>query len=262
MRKLYQKSASYIFSINVVTYIIAYYACILLHEWMGHGLAAWFFGQKTSPFDIYYGGWALFHVDENVDYSMLVATHHQIAAAIIAVNAVIVTGILFVVSLILLPRRGIQKNTFIFSLLYWALVINVIPLMQYLTLTAFSNEGDVGHFTHGLNISPWLIFIPGTIIVILALRRIFTVEVIRSYAVMQITSIWGRRLLLMVTLFTIFWFIYSHGYNPLTDTGTNMPSKILAVTSILLAPVLFIICDPARNWVKKAIKKYELENSF
>lgn len=222
---------------------------------MGHGLAAWLLGYKSSPFDIYYGGWALFHVDENVDYNMLVATNHHIASAIIAINAVVVTGILFVISLILLPRRSIQNNAFIFSLLYWALVINVIPLMQYFTLTAFSNEGDVGHFTHGLNISPWLVFIPGTIIVILALWRIFSVEIIRYYGIMPVTSLWGRRLVLFVTLFTIFWFIYSHGYNPLTDTGTNLPSKILAVISILLAPILFVICDLSRNWVKTVIRK-------
>ena len=252
----HQKSALHIFSIIVVTYIIAYYACILLHEWMGHGLAAWLFGQKSSPFDIYYGGWALFHVDENVDYNMLVTTHHQIAAAIIAINAVIVTGILFIVSLTLLPRRNIQKHIYIFSLLFWALVINVIPLMQYFTLTAFSNEGDVGHFTHGLNISPWWVFMPGTVIVVLALWRIFTVEIIRYYAVMPISSLWGRRFILILALFTIFWFIYSHGYNPLTDTGTNLPSKILAIISILVAPILYVICNPSRDWVKASIQRY------
>ena len=246
----------YIFFISIVTYMIAYYACILLHEWMGHGLAAWLLGQKSSPFDITYGGWALFHVDENVDYNMLEATNQHISAAIIAINAVIVTSLLLVVSLILLPRSKIQKHTFIFTLLYWALVINVIPLLQYFTLTAFSNEGDVGHFTHGLNISPWWIFIPGTIAVILALWRIFSIEIIRAYAVIPINNLWGRRLFLSVTLFTIFLFIYAHGYNPLTDTGTNLPSKILAVISILVAPILFLICDPSRNWVKTALRKF------
>src|SRR3990167_4741576 len=120
MVKLPSKRALYVFSINVLAYITAYYTCILLHEWMGHGLAAWVLGEKSSPFDISYGGWALFHVDENVNYKMLINTNHQISAAIIAISGVVVTAILFAISLILLPLRSIQKKPFIFSLLYWA----------------------------------------------------------------------------------------------------------------------------------------------
>ena len=51
-------------------FIAAYYVAILLHEW-GHGLVAWLFNVKQSPFDVDYGGWALMHVDENVDYAQL-----------------------------------------------------------------------------------------------------------------------------------------------------------------------------------------------
>jgi hypothetical protein len=243
----------YTFFITVVTFIAAYYVCILLHEWLGHGFAAWLLGEKSSPFDIYYGGWALLHVDENVDYGKLVTAGHGVSAAIIAINATVVTGIFFILCLILLPRASIQKNTVLFTFLYWALVINMVPLLQYFTLTAFSSEGDVGQFTHGLNISPWWVFIPGSIIVIAALLRIFKIEVPRAYTVIPIKSIWGRRILLFSTIFVIFLLIYTHGYNPLTDTSTNLASKLLALASILLVPILLFLCDPSRPWVKNEL---------
>lgn len=243
------------FFIVALAFIAAYYVCILLHEWLGHGLAAWLLGEKSSPFNIYYGGWGLLHVDENVDYVQLIAVGKGTSAAIIAINGIVVTGLLFILGLFLIRLQSIQRNTVIYSFIFWSLVINIVPLLQYFTLTAFSNEGDVGHFTHGLNFSPWWIFIPGTVVVICALWRIFRIEVPRAYAVIPIKNAWGRRMLLAFTLFVIFIMIYTHGYNPLTDTGTNLASKLLVGFSISLAPILFILCDPPRDWVKKAINK-------
>jgi hypothetical protein len=230
----------------VITFIAAYYACILLHEWLGHGFAAWLMGEKSSPFDIYYGGWGLLHVDENVNYDKLVSAGRGAAGAFIAINATVVTGLFFILSLILLPRPSIQKNKIIFTFFYWALIINMVPLLQYFTLTAFSREGDVGQFTRGLKISPWWVFIPGTMIVIAALWRIFKFEVPRAYVVIPITRLWPRRIFLGFTLFVIFLLIYTHRYNPLTDSSTNMGSKLLALTSIILAPILLFLCDPSR----------------
>jgi hypothetical protein len=251
-----QKTPLFVLFVSVATFIVAYYLCILLHEW-GHGTAAWFFGQKNSPFDIYYGGLALLHVDENVDYAKLLAANKGWEGAIIGISGITVSAILFVISLICMARSSVQKNIILFSLLYWALVLNMVPLLQYLSLTTFSSGGDVGQFTHGLNISPWWIFIPGTITVIVALRHIFRVEVPRAYAVIPVRSLWGRRLFLLATLVVIFLLIYTHGYNPLTDKGTNLPSKLLAVFSLLLVPILFFVCDPSRTWVKSAVQSYK-----
>lgn len=45
-----------------------------------------------------------------------------------------------------------------------------------------------------------------------------------------------------------------HDKNPITDKGTSLPSKILAIISLLLVPLLFIVCNPSRDWVKKTVK--------
>lgn len=256
MDKFQDKNPVVVLFICLVTFVVAYYACILLHEWLGHGMAAWLLGQKSSPFDIYYGGWSLLHVDEHVDYDKLLATNQGVSAAIIGISGLTVTGILFVISLTLLTRPNIQKNNIIFTFLYWTLVINMLALLQYLSLTTFSSQGDVGRFTHGLNISPWWVFIPGTFIVIIGIWRIFSIEIPKAYAVIPIKSLLGRRLFLIAALTIIFLLIYTHGYNPITDKGTSLPSKILASFSLLLVPILFFVCNPSRDWVKNSVKKY------
>lgn len=45
-------------------------------------------------------------------------------------------------------------------------------------------------------------------------------------------------------------------YNPLTDKGANILDKALAILSILTVPILFFICIPSRNWVRKAVSLY------
>lgn len=241
--------------INAIALIAAYYVCLLLHEW-GHGTAAWLLGQKSCPFDIYYGSWSLLHVDENVDYTTLHATNQGLKAAIIGISGITVTAILFILGLVLISRSSIQKNIITFSFVYWTLAINMVPIVQYLSLMAFSDGGDIGHFNRGLNISPWWIFIFGTFTVIMLVKHMLRVEVPRAYAILRITSLWGRRLFLLTTLSVIFLAIYTHGYNPISDPLTKLPSKILAVISIFLVPILFFICNPSRVWVKIMAQRY------
>lgn len=252
MNNSHSKNPILIFVICLITFILAYYTCILLHEW-GHGTAAWWFGQKSNPFDIYYGGWALLHVDENVDYESLILVGQGTHAAIIGASGVSVSIFTLLISFLMVRCPNIQKSTFLFTFFYFSLALSVVPLLQYFILTTFSTEGDIGRFITGLNISPWWVFIPGTIFVMFILWEIFKKEVPRAYAVIPIKSLWERRLFLFFTLAIIFLFIYSHGYNPLTDQGTTLISKVMAVISILLVPVIFIICDPSRKWVKKAL---------
>jgi hypothetical protein len=228
---------------------------ILLHEW-GHGTVAWLYGLKQSPFDVYYGGWALLHVDEHVDYDFLLATHRGVEAALIGIAGLSVDIALTILMFGLLRVPRIQRNTVLFSLAYWILVMNMLALFQYVPITTFSTQGDIGRFIHGLNISPWLVFIPGTILVLLALWRMFVNEIPKAYAVIPLKTHLGQSLFLAMTLFMIFLLIYTHGYNPMTDKGADLFSKILAILSIIAVPILFLICSPRRQWVIKRVEYF------
>jgi hypothetical protein len=248
-----QRNPIVIFIINIAAIIVAYYVSILLHEW-GHGTLAWLNGVKTSPFDVQYGGWFLMNVDENVRYANLIASGRGVAAALIGIAGISVSFVLLVGCFILLNCKSIQRNSVKFTFAYWFLIINMIPVVQYLTISTFSTEGDVGRFIHGLNISGWWIFLPGTIFNIFAMWRILKVEIPKAYAVIPVKSIIGQNIFLLATLGIIFLFIYTHGYNPFTDEGMDTFSRVLAILSVVLVPILFILCNPARNWVMKLKK--------
>lgn len=242
-----------IFMSNLIAIVVAYYVAILLHEW-GHGTVAWLYGVKSSPFDVQYGGWLLLHADENVTYTNLINSGRGVAAALIGIAGASVSLILAMISFILLSRISLQNHRATFIFTYWFLIINMIPLVQYFSISTFSSEGDVGRFIHGLNISGWYVFIPGTVFIIFSLWKILTIEIPKCYAVIPVTSLLGKNIFLLATLSIIFLFIYTHGYNPMTDEGMNTTGKIMAVISILLVPLLFALCYPSRDWVVKAGK--------
>lgn len=254
----FQKNPIIILFINVIAIILAYYVSILLHEW-GHGTLAWLNGVKNSPFDVQYGGWLLMNVDEHVNYASLLSSGRGIAAALIGIAGCIVSFIIVVSCFILINRKNLRHNPVKFVFIYWFLIMNMVPTVQYFFVSTFSSEGDVGRFTHGLNISAWWVFVPGTIFVFFVLWRILRFEIIKAYALIPIKSILGKNMFLLTTLSIIFLFIYTHGYNPLSDQGMNTLGKALVLISIVLVPILFVFFNPSRNWVKKAVSAYNVK---
>lgn len=240
---------------NLAAIIIAYYVSLLLHEW-GHGFVAWLYGVKTSPFDVQYGGYLLQNADENVDYVGLIASGRNVVSALIAIAGPIVSLVILIIALSVLGSKQINNKSLIFTLLYWLLIMNMVPLIQYLSVSPFASGGDTGHFARGLNFSPWWVFIPGTIFIIFVLSMILGNIIPKAYAIIPIKSLLGQNLFLLTSLCIMFLFIYTHGYNPLTDKGLDLFTKALVVISICLVPILFIICNPARGWIKKSIQHY------
>lgn len=247
------ESPKRIFMFNLLAMIAAYYFSILLHEW-GHGTVAWIYDLKSTPFSVQYGGWLLLNVDEHVDYTNLLQNGEGTAAALIGIAGPIVSMVLLLMSLCILNNKNLMKRPLIFISVYWVMIFNMIPLTQYFTVSLFAIEGDTSRFAEGLDISRWWLFIPGTCFNSYMIWRILTKEMIKAYILMPVSSILGRSLLLFITLFVIFWFIYAQGFNPLSAKGLEPLSRFLAIISIMLVPGLFWACYPGRGWVKKCIE--------
>jgi len=231
---------------------LLYYLVVIFHEW-GHGITAWLFGVKPSPFDIRYGGWFLMNCDEAVPYDQLLAGGHNLQVALIGISGFTVNAILFLLSLYLLNRINKSTSVWVLGAFYWSAVLNLMALFGYIPLNTFSVQGDVGRLVHGLQISPWLVFIPGSILIGWAFIRVLRTELPKVYAFVPIQPLWIRRLLLGTTLFFLFIFLFTRGYNPFSDTGAPRISKILAAGSIGLFPILFAVCDPSRKRVVHAV---------
>ncbi|MDF1760155.1 MAG: hypothetical protein P1U40_06430 [Coxiellaceae bacterium] len=236
--------------INVICFVATYYIAIILHEY-GHGFVAWLYGLKDSPFDIIYGGWYLQHVDEGVSYHHLrsIQAFHQ--EAFVGIGGTCVTLLLAFLSLAMLNCKAVLQKPSVFTFFYWLLIINMVALTQYFFLSVFSDGGDMGHFVHGLQFSPWWVFIPGTIFIAAMLYRIFAIEIVKAYKVMPLKSIWTQRLLLLLSLATIFLMLYIHQYNPIADNAGNLIAQVLAIFSICLVPILFFVFNPSNQWIKQ-----------
>jgi hypothetical protein len=185
----------------------------------------------------------------------LMASGRGIAVSLIAIAGPIISLLIVVIALLMLCSTKIKNKPLTFTVIYWLLIMNMVPSIQYLSVSPFVSGGDTGHFAQGLNFSPWWIFIPGTLFIIFLLDIILKNIIPKAYAVIPIRGLLGQNLFLLTSLLIMFLFIYTHGYNPLTDKGLDSFTKVMVVISIFLVPLLFIICNPARDWVKKSIDK-------
>ncbi|KTC85094.1 hypothetical protein Ldro_2678 [Legionella drozanskii LLAP-1] len=176
---------------TVLSIILSYYVAVLMHEY-AHATTAYLFGYKSSPFDIKYGSWYLVPVSEAVDYASILASGHGVHEALIGISGITVTLILFLTSLFLLSRKCIQERSFLLSFFFWLADINLMEMFSYLNRTFIM--GDIGEFIQGFNISPFFIFIPGTIIVCWALYRFYKYEIIKMFQTLPVRTIFMRRI--------------------------------------------------------------------
>lgn len=232
----------------VFFFLISYYLSTLLHEW-GHGFTAWLFDVKEAFFDVHYGGWLFLDTHEHVPYDQLEGT----TSALIAISGLFVSLSLFLLSLAFMHR--IFESRWVYLFFYSMALVNLIPLIQYFSIQTFSSVGDIGHFTKGLDISPWSIFVPGTLFLTFALYQMLAKALPKMYALLPIRSLWAQTLFLIYTLAVMFLFIYAQGYNPFTAPRVPLICRALGIGSIGLSVILFIVCYPSKSWVRKAIEK-------
>ena len=231
------------FLLTVFIIIIAYYLCVLPHEW-AHGFVAWIFGYKPNPFDVKYGGYLLLYCDENVPYDKILAAGLGYQAAFIGIAGITYNALIVFCSFIFLNFKKIRKNTVLHKLFYWFAVFNLCGIIGYIPNNTFSSQGDVGRFVSGMHISPWLIFIPGTLVVGYLVYNILNKKLYALFKDLEITRIMPQRFYLWFTIFVLFFLIYTHGYNPFTDVGSSILSKWIAATTIVIAVMLIYLYDP------------------
>jgi len=231
---------------SVICIILTYYVAILLHEY-GHATAAWLFGYKHSPFDISYGNWLLMPVSENVNYHAIFSSGHYMQGGLIGAAGISVTILLFIISLLCINQKNILERPFYFLFFYWLAVINLSELFTYIVTRSFAS-GDIGEFIYGMHISPFWVFIPGSIFAFLAVYRFFRYEIIKMYYLLNDCNIYIKRLFLYMS----FWPLL------LLPLYWSMPNthRVIAIAANILTAIIilfvFIACDPARSWVQKA----------
>lgn len=149
-------------AITAATILVLQGMVVVIHEFT-HSTTAWLLGVMDDPRNIIWGnpvtmtGW-----DENVSYRKLFATGYDVEAAIAGIAPIIMHTAAVTAMLILMRTRWLYEKKWAFHTAYWYTVVNLMELIAYVYMRAFSGHGDLGNFDRGMDISPWWIFIFGS----------------------------------------------------------------------------------------------------
>ena len=160
--------------VTIVTFVILQSATIVIHEFV-HSTTAWLLGYMPSPLSVVWGnpvtmrGW-----DEGVPYDQLFPTTGNPAQAIIGGSPLVFHAIVVVVGLLLLQQTWMATRKWLFHTFYWFVIVSLMELISYIVIRPFAPGGDTFHINHGLAISPWILFVAGTLLITVALYILFT----------------------------------------------------------------------------------------
>jgi len=237
--------------IVVVTFAVLQAMVVVMHEFT-HSTVAWILGHMRSPLDIVWGnpltltGW-----DEGVHYSELFASGHLRAAAIIGVSPLVVHAAIVTLGLVLMQWKEMQERKWLFHTLFWFVIANFMELIAYITMGAFATGGDVGHFNHGLGLSPWIIFIAGSMAIVAGLYILFVEILPRMYAIFARGNRLNQWAILLMTAF--FLFVWGSGMRVALSVYPD-PQWMFGFLDFAAFGLVLAICNPSRAWVVRRTK--------
>lgn len=239
--------------ITPIFFIFAMWVSVFPHEF-AHATTAWLYGFKLSPFDIYYGHFDWRNIvftsgiDEHVNYYLIdMLGHHQLVGLIAFAGPGIATLGIYLLSFFLLKWQKVKNHPYLFYFLCWLNLLNLSELISYVILRSFSAHGDIGHIVFSWGISPWIIFLGGGVLLVIALWYFFSHTLPELYVRMHLDALAMKVLLLLIFTFIVF----GQGGIRMFLESYGLLASTLGVIFLLMMPVLIIICWPARQWVKQ-----------
>lgn len=240
--------------------LLAHYLAVFPHEY-AHSSMAWFFGYKSNPFAITYGGtsWLnlllLMNIDENVNYNLIASQGHFHHMALIGfAGPGIANGILYLLSLFLLSRHAVQQHSLLYYFIVWFNFMNVANFYDYVPIRTFGNHGDMTHISMGLGISPWWIYIIAGYLVAFIIWHFFARTLIKAFIVLKLTTTSLQASLMVICVLILFGYFGMVGF-----VGYGEISHLFSATSFLIIPGVIISCWPTRRWVKQQL---EIQRSY
>lgn len=235
--------------IAAATYFFFQSALVIIHEHI-HSTTAFLLGRMQDPLAIVWGnpltldGW-----DEGVSYSELFNTGLGTDAAIIAVMPLVFHAVVVIAGLYLLLSKAWVNNKWTFHLVFWFIIVNLMELIAYMPLRAFAGNGDIGNINHGLGLSPWVLFFPGTLLILLLLGILFFRILPRANVIIAGGSRPVRYALLVLTAFFVFdWrSIFRVFLLPPGSAGWE-----IGAIALIACILVILLCRPGLAWVRRA----------
>jgi hypothetical protein len=225
-----------------IVVLITHYAVVLPHEF-AHSFTAWVLGAKPNPWAIDWGGFSipnvllLIHVDENVDYSPLFDHGEGWKAALIAAaGPLVVNGGMWVGLTVALLRYGWRWHPLTVYVTLWLMLLSLANVYDYIPLRCFT-DGDISNLTRGLGVSPWVIYIVGSYLVVAGMIGVFTRVLPVSLAYSGITSPAARA----VVLFLVTAIVFGYFAEPALVSARDV-TKFMGLTSVAAIPAIIALC--------------------
>jgi hypothetical protein len=239
----------------LICILLAHYAAVLPHEY-AHSFMAFALGYKSDPLVIRFGGKSLtnllllINIDEQVDYAAMFTRGDGRAAALTGfAGPGLANGTLYLLSLFLLRRPSVRRNVFLFMLVFWFNLMNVGNFYDYVPIRTFVSQGDIGHITQGLGISPWAALVVLGIPTSIALWFLFTRTLPDVLGGIAPDSPFRRGFVVNASVVIIFGFFGLAGL-----VGYGEPSRTLSLLSACLIPIMLFLCSPSRRWMRSRVE--------
>jgi hypothetical protein len=243
------KTALMLLTITVVSFLFLHLLIIVMHEF-SHSFCAYFLGWKPDPWDIIYGSIIGAHWDENVDYSAIFAAGEGPAAAAIAFAGPLSNIMLFFVTVGLMSTKSVKNHRWIYHCTFWTCVITFAMVFEYVFTRSFLQHDDFGNINHGLGISPWSIFIVGTLLGILGLYYIIVYLLPEYHAI--VTP--HERPLQYVTVSAVCFVIFLFYIGLRITAYPDVPEWWCGVVGIAALFIVSFAASPARRWVQRSVE--------
>ena len=197
-------AASRHFILWLGTFFVLQAAVVVLHEFT-HATTAWLLGEMPSPLGIVWGnpltmtGW-----DEGVDYTRIFRDGPGWHGSVIGFMPIVMHSAAVAAALWLMRGEWLPKRRWLFNGVYWLTVVNLMELVAYIYMRAFSGHGDIGNFDVGLGISPWWMFLFGSAVLTWALWLFYRHALPRMQALFADGGPASAWALLILTSFLLF----------------------------------------------------------
>ncbi len=154
--------------VTVVIYFALRMAIIIEHE-DSHSSAAWLLGYTTIPMTVVLGNpLTIRDWDGEVPCDQVIRYPGHPAEAIIGDVPLFMQGFFAALRMYMLQHSIPTQRKLVFYTLYLFVVINLIELIAYILMRPWAGSGDAGCFNEGFRLSPWPLFIVGTVFLALA----------------------------------------------------------------------------------------------
>lgn len=237
-------------AITTLSFLILHLGVLLVHEF-SHSLLAYLLGVKQDPWNIIYGNWIGSHWDENVDYAALFAAGEGPTAAAIAFAGPFANIALFFVTVGLMAAGRVKSHRWAYHCVFWTCVITFVMVFEYVFTRSFLQHDDFGNINHGLGISPWPIFLAGTILGIFGLYYILAYKAPEYCAIVTPHDRPLQYVVVSAVSFVIF--LYYIGLR--ITAYPAVPEWWCGTVGIAALFVVPFIASPARRWMQTSMQR-------